>query len=223
MTWVKICGTTNLEDARLAVDAGADALGFVFHDQSPRRVDVESTRHIVAQLPEHVDKVGVFVHQGEDTICDAVDRAGLTAVQLHGNDRNPHVADRLAALRPKLKILAVVSMRHPGPEGWAMTWSCGLVHAFLLDSGTSSKPGGTGEAFDWKASAATVDAIRRLGRVIIAGGLKPSNVAVALELLHPWGVDVVSGVESVPGKKDPEKVRAFVQAVRGAAKSAESL
>ena len=94
------------------------------------------------------------------------------------------------------------------------------MHAFLLDSGTSSKPGGTGEAFDWRASVPRVDVIQKLGKVVIAGGLNASNVVEALEVLHPWGVDVASGVESRPGKKDPDKVRAFVQAVRRAEKSA---
>jgi phosphoribosylanthranilate isomerase len=220
MTWVKICGTTNLEDALLAVDAGADAVGFVFCDQSPRKVDVETTRQIVAQLPESVEKVGVFVNECEDMICGAVDRAGLTAVQMHGDDEDPHVADLLAALRSKLKIMAGISMRHPSPEAWAMTWRPDLVHAFLLDSGTSSKPGGTGKAFDWRASVPRVDVIKKLGKVVIAGGLNASNVVDALEVLHPWGVDVASGVESRPGKKDPDKVRAFVQAVRRAEKSA---
>jgi phosphoribosylanthranilate isomerase len=220
MTWVKICGTTNLEDALLSVDAGADALGFVFYDQSPRKVDVETTRQIVAQLPESVEKVGVFVNECEDTICSAVDRAGLTAIQMHGDDEDPHVADLLAVLRSKLKIMAGISMRHPCPEAWAMTWRPDLVHAFLLDSGTSSKPGGTGKAFDWRASVPRVDVIKKLGKVVIAGGLNASNVVNALEVLHPWGVDVASGVESRPGKKDPDKVRAFVQAVRRAEKSA---
>jgi phosphoribosylanthranilate isomerase len=101
-----------------------------------------------------------------------------------------------------------------------MTWRPDLVHAFLLDSGTSSKPGGTGKAFDWRESGPRVDVIQKLGKVVIAGGLNASNVVEALEVLHPWGVDVASGVESCPGKKDPDKVRAFVQAVRRAEKSA---
>ena len=101
-----------------------------------------------------------------------------------------------------------------------MTWRPEVVRAFLVDSGTQATPGGTGEAFDWSASVSTVDMIKRLGKVIIAGGLKPSNVAEAIDVFAPWGVDVASGVEARPGKKDPEKVRAFVQAVREADKRA---
>jgi len=214
MTWVKICGTTNLEDAVLAVEAGADALGFVFYAKSPRNVSVETARAIVAELPKCVDKVGVFVNESEDELCETVDRAGLTAVQMHGDDEDPHVADLLVSRRPQLKIVAGISMSHPNPEGCAMTWRSDVVHSFLVDSGTSSKPGGTGEAFDWYASAPRIDVIKRLGKVVIAGGLKPSNVLDAMDILKPWGVDVASGVEARPGKKDPEKVRAFVQAVR---------
>lgn len=220
MTWVKICGTTNLEDAVLAVEAGADALGFVFYENSPRNVSVETARAIVAELPKSVEKVGVFVNEREDKLCETVDCAGLTAVQMHGDDEDPHVADLLVSRRPQLKIVAGISMSHPNPEGWAMTWRSDVVHSFLVDSGTSSKPGGTGEAFDWHASAPRIDVIRRLGRVVIAGGLTPSNVSAAMGILKPWGVDVVSGVEARPGKKDPEKVRAFVQAVRLAEKGA---
>jgi len=214
MTWVKICGMTNLEDALVAVEAGVDALGFVFYAGSPRKVDVETARGMVAELPERLEKVGVFVNECEDKICEAVDRAGLTAVQLHGDDQDPHLADLLVSRRAQVKILAGISMHLPNPAGWAMKWRPDVVHAYLVDSGTSSKPGGTGEPFDWAASAPKIDVIRRLGNVVIAGGLRPSNVASALDVLKPWGVDVASGVEARPGKKDPEMVRAFVQAVR---------
>jgi phosphoribosylanthranilate isomerase len=214
MTWVKICGITNLEDALTAVDAGADALGFVFWDKSPRKVDVETAREIVAELPVQLEKVGVFVNEREDIICEAVDRAGLTAVQMHGENEDPHVADLLVSRRSSLKIVAGISMHRPNPEGWAMMWRPGAVHAYLVDSGTSPKPGGTGEAFDWNASAPSIDVIKRLGKVVVAGGLKPSNVANAIDILKPFGVDVSSGVEARPGKKDPDKVRAFIKAVR---------
>jgi phosphoribosylanthranilate isomerase len=216
MTWIKICGITNLDDALTAAEAGADALGFVFYEGSPRKVDIETARAIVAELPKRVEKVGVFVNAIEDQICRTVDRAGLTAVQMHGDNEDPRVADLLVSQRPQLKILAGISMRRPNPEGWAMMWSPDVVHAFLLDSGTSSKPGGTGQAFDWTASAPSTDVIKRLGKVIVAGGLRPSNVCDALGVLQPFGVDVSSGVEARPGKKDPDKVRAFVEAVRRA-------
>jgi phosphoribosylanthranilate isomerase len=214
MTWVKICGITNLEDAKVAVDAGADALGFVFYEKSPRSIDPETARRIVAELPENVEKVGVLVNREEDAILRIADKVGLTAIQFHGDREDPHVADIVVQQRPQLKILVAISMNHPNPEGWAMMWRPDAVHAFVMDSGTSSRPGGTGRAFDWSASTPTMDVIRRLGNLVLAGGLNRQNVAEAMDILNPWGVDVSSGVESRPGKKDPEKVRAFIKAVR---------
>jgi len=214
MTWVKICGMTNLEDALTAVEAGADAVGFVFYEKSPRKISVEAAREIVERLPESVEKVGVFVNEVEGTLCDVADRTGVTAIQMHGDNEDPHVADLVVARRPALKVLAAISMVRERPDGWAMMWHPDVVHAFLVDSGSSSKHGGTGNVFNWRASLPTLEIIKRLGRVIAAGGLTSKNVAEAVEILKPWGVDVASGVESSPGKKDPEKVRAFVKAVR---------
>ena len=215
MTWVKICGITNLEDALAAVEAGADALGFVFYEKSPRNVAPETVREIVRQLPAHIEKVGVFVNQFEDEICTVADEAGLSTIQLHvQNEDNPHVGDLVVKNRPDLKIVVGISMHHPKPEGWAMMWRPDVVHAFLVDSGGSSKPGGTGETFNWKMRQRSIEVIASLGRVIVAGGLTSLNVTDAMHILHPWGVDVSSGVESKPGKKDPEKVRAFLSAVR---------
>jgi phosphoribosylanthranilate isomerase len=158
--------------------------------------------------------VGVFVNEVEGTLCDVADRTGVTAIQMHGDNEDPHVADLVVARRPALKVLAAISMVRERPDGWAMMWHPDVVHAFLVDSGSSSKHGGTGDVFNWRASLPTLEIIKRLGRVIAAGGLTPKNVVEAVEILKPWGVDVASGVESRPGKKDPEKVRAFVKAVR---------
>jgi phosphoribosylanthranilate isomerase len=216
MTWVKICGITNLEDALIALEAGADALGFVFYEKSPRNITPETAGTILKQLPSNVEKIGLFVNRFEDAICAVADEAGLSAIQMHGHNENPHVADLIATRRPHLKIVAAISMRQPRPESWAMMWSPDIVHAFLLDSGDSSKLGGTGERFDWQMTRPSVGVIASLGRVIVAGGLTSLNVAEAIHILKPWGVDVSSGVESKPGKKDPEKVRAFVAAVRQA-------
>jgi phosphoribosylanthranilate isomerase len=216
MTWVKICGITNLEDALIAVEAGADALGFVFYEKSPRNITPETAGTILKQLPSNVEKIGLFVNRFEDAICAVADEAGLSAIQMHGHNEDPHVADLIATRRPDLKIVAAISMRQPRPESWAMMWSPDIVHAFLLDSGDSSKLGGTGERFDWQMTRPSVGVIASLGRVIVAGGLTSLNVAEAIHILKPWGVDVSSGVESKPGKKDPEKVRAFVAAVRQA-------
>ena len=214
MTWIKICGITNLEDAKVAVEAGADALGFVFHDASPRKADPATVRKIVEKLPETIEKFGVFVNQTEESIGAMADEAGLTAVQLHGDNQDPHVADLIVERRPRLKVVVGISMHHPKPEGWAMMWRPDVVHAFLVDAGNSSNYGGTGKTFDWQAGQPGIRVIAELGRVVVAGGLNPGNVAEAIRILKPWGVDVSSGVEMSPGKKDPQKIRAFVDAVR---------
>jgi phosphoribosylanthranilate isomerase len=214
MTWVKICGMTNLEDALVAVEAGADAVGFVFYEKSPRNVRVEAVREIVAKLPESVEKVGVFVNENEGTIGSVIDGTGISAVQMHGDNEDPRVADLVVRSRPHVKVLAAISMHHPNPQGQAMVWHLDVVRAFLVDSGSAAKPGGTGETFDWDAAAPVLAEIKRIGRVVAAGGLSAENIAEAIAILKPWGVDVVSGVEARPGKKDPGKVRAFVRAVR---------
>jgi phosphoribosylanthranilate isomerase len=216
MTWIKICGTTNLEDALVAVEAGADAVGFVFYEKSPRKIGVEAAREIVKKLPESVEKVGVFVNEVGETLCEVADRAGLTSIQMHGDNEDPRVADLVAAKRPQLKVLAAISMSRKNPDSWAMMWHPEVVHCFLVDSGDSSKQGGTGTTFDWRASLLMLENIKKLGRVVAAGGLTSENVAEAIGILKPWGVDVASGVEARPGKKDPGKVRAFVRAVRAA-------
>jgi phosphoribosylanthranilate isomerase len=214
MTWIKICGITNLEDAKIAIDAGADALGFIFYEKSPRKIDPETAGRIAEDLPATIERFGVFVNQTEELICALADQARLTAVQLHGDNEDPHVADLMAQRRPDLKIMVGISMLHPKPESWAMMWRPDLVHAFLVDSGSTSNYGGTGKTFDWQASQPDVEVIARLGRVVVAGGLNPANVPDAIRILRPWGVDVASGVEARPGKKDPEKVRDFVRAAR---------
>ena len=218
MTWVKICGITNLEDALVAVEAGADAVGFVFYEKSPRYVEPEQVRQIVSKLPGSIEKVGVVVNETEDGICAIADQAGLTAAQMHGDDEDPHVADLVVARRP-LKVLAGISMRHPKPEGWAMMWEQDNLYAFLVDSGGPGELGGTGEPFDWSASLRSLNTIKALSNLVLAGGLNSSNVLDAIEIARPWGVDVSSGVEARPGKKDPDKVRAFVKAVRDADKA----
>jgi phosphoribosylanthranilate isomerase len=220
MTWIKICGMTNLADALVAVEAGADAVGFVFYEKSPRYVSAETVREIVEKLPAKLEKVGVFVNETENLIGAVADRAMLTAIQMHGDDEDPHVADIVVGSRPHVRILAAISMQRPRPEGWAFMWNPNVVHAFLVDSGSGSQHGGTGRAFDWAASAGAIDEIKKLGRLALAGGLTPDNVAGAISIVEPWGVDVASGVEASPGRKDPEKVRAFVNAVRAADKPA---
>jgi phosphoribosylanthranilate isomerase len=215
MTWIKICGMTNLEDALVAVDAGADAVGFVFYEKSPRCVSVETARRIAEKLPEGVEKVGVFV--GVSSIVAGVSKeAGLTVAQIYLHARST-LPDEYLTNMP-CRVIPAIS---PGAVGGNEL--CGFrvsdevrnrVVAALIDSGNSERPGGTGKRLDWHAMAAL--ACRAGINLIVAGGLRPDNVGEAIEILKPWGVDVVSGVEASPGKKDPEKVRAFVRAVRDA-------
>jgi phosphoribosylanthranilate isomerase len=218
MTWVKICGMTNLEDALVAVEAGADAVGFVFHKKSPRNVSVEAAREIVEKLPERVEKVGVFVDADCENIFEVVSKAGLTAVQLHGKPSSDSV---LSDPRPAMECVGAqkIIVMIPGDAlkdgGFFMgTGTQAKTFAVLLDSFSNGVTGGTGTTFDWGKARDIVQTIGLSTPVIVAGGLTPANVGDAMRILHPFGVDVVSGVEARPGKKDAEKVRAFVRAVR---------
>jgi phosphoribosylanthranilate isomerase len=212
MTWIKICGTTNLEDALTAVEAGADALGFVFYEKSPRKIDPESAREIVKNLPPNIERVGVFVNEPVERILSTAAQVGLTAAQLHGADsRNPEFIEALKIGRD-LKLFLVLSAAEIGDE-WKVNGEPG-ISAVFFDSGTPQLPGGTGKTFDWKTAAPGIQTISEKVKVVVAGGLNPTNVADAIRILKPWGVDVVSGVESRPGKKDPLKVRSFINAIR---------
>jgi phosphoribosylanthranilate isomerase len=221
MTWVKICGITNLEDALMAVEAGADALGFVFYEKSPRYIRPERARRIIEGLPTTIEKFGVFAQASAEDVNDVVTQSGATAVQVFVDVEPPdgrkaecaRCFEQLKRNRP-LKIVPVLSMQQGQPEGPAMMWHPGAVYAFLLDSGSAWEPGGTGKRFDWTKNEAALKTIKALANVIVAGGLTPSNVSEAMRMLKPWGVDVSSGVEAGPGKKDPDKVRAFIAAVR---------
>jgi len=214
MTWVKICGMTNLEDALVAVDAGADAVGFVFYEKSPRCVSVETAREIVAELPSCVEKVGVFVNEPPERVSAIADDACLTAVQFHGDEyQNPErysIGGKLFFSFPVSEALRELR----GPIGSFTLPKFPKSSGILLDSGTQAIRGGTGKTFAWGEARWLIQGLTRVHSVVIAGGLTPSNVAWAAEFLRPWGVDVASGVEASPGKKDPEKLRAFVRAVR---------
>jgi phosphoribosylanthranilate isomerase len=239
MTWVKICGTTNLEDALVAVDAGADAVGFVFYEKSPRCVTVEAAREIVEKLPERVEKIGVFVSPEQNPI-EILFQAGLTGTQSYISmegvagshssgpkaygiscfPRTPRIMMAFSMSRFSdpmseiaLKVEGFAKSRQNLPEGLSIPE--GIFDTFVLDSGNAQAPGGTGKTFDWRKVAPLAEGMRRGGvKLVVAGGLTPENVGNAMEILKPWGVDVASGVEARPGKKDPEKVRAFVRAVR---------
>jgi phosphoribosylanthranilate isomerase len=216
VTWIKICGTTNFEDALMCMGAGADALGFVFYEKSPRSIDLASARKIIAELPSGVQKVGVFVNESAELICKYADEAGLNAIQLHGDKEDPQKADLIARSHPTLKIIVAIAMARSTIEH--QNWDPKRVYAFLADSGNSANHGGTGNIFDWKAQQSNLRTVGNGSKVIVAGGLTAANVVEAIHILEPWGVDVVSGVEKAPGKKDTGKVRAFIKAVREARK-----
>ncbi len=215
--WIKICGNTNLEDARYAVEAGADALGFVFAP-SPRQVGVDQVRQIISKLPAEVKKYGVFVDAGFDEIVETVSNTGLTGVQIH-RSADPLLPSRLRHHFAHIDIVLAVHYQ-PGFEQQLSELSRtqgqtqGIIDAILVDSSSAKAVGGTGTRFDWSAAHESFASPLRL---IAAGGLAPDNVTDAIALLRPWGVDVVTGVESKPGKKDPQRVLQFIQAAQQAA------
>ena len=239
MTWIKICGITNLEDALIAAEAGADAVGFVFYEKSLRNISVEAAREIVRKLPEDVEKIGVFVSSDELDSTRVLLEAGLTGTQTYfspdstgksrvasglGISLLPKRARFLMALPMKLfgdkeeikkSNLSFADIGRNRPKEFPIPE--GLMDTFVLDSGDSQMPGGTGKTFNWETAVPIAEAMRRDGvKLVVAGGLTPLNVGEAIGILKPWGVDVASGVEARPGKKDPVKVRAFVKAVRDA-------
>lgn len=198
MTKVKICGITSLEDALVAVDAGADALGFVFYDNSPRNIEPEAAARIIAAVPPFVQVVGLFVNADLDFVNATADRCRLDIVQLHG-DESPSYCQ--AVRRRVMKAFRVHGM-----ESLA-AMSEYRVSAYLLDAYSPNAYGGTGARFDWDCAIAA----KSQGRIVLAGGLDPDNVASAVAKVAPYGVDVSSGVEMSPGRKDPAKVRRFIK------------
>jgi phosphoribosylanthranilate isomerase len=219
--WIKICANTSLADAMVAAEAGADAVGFVFAS-SPRRVTAEQVATIVPELPAEIEKIGVFVGASVDEIVATVEAAGLTGVQLHSEVTADATAKLRARFGPGLRILRVVHFEAGAPEravAAAQDASADAsVDAILVDSRTATAVGGTGQAYDWGEARRAVFGEMKELRLVAAGGLTPENVAEAIATLHPWGVDVVSGVEAGPGRKDAAKVRAFVANARAAPK-----
>ena len=255
MTWIKICGITNLDDALAAADAGANALGFVFYPKSRRHVTLETVCSIVAKVPRQMEKVGVFVNETVDHVRDIAKQAGLTAVQLSGDESPEFSRSLFRELGNKSRRPAIFrcypAKIFDAPAEQTVGWdpvAAGLVepdeaykgkrvhkihvakngdlfletHGFrpgvisgvLLDSANEERRGGTGQKFDWERVQPWAGIINSISKLIVAGGLRPGNVQEAIHILHPWGVDVSTGVEREPGKKDPQKVRAFVEAVR---------
>jgi phosphoribosylanthranilate isomerase len=202
MVRVKICGITSIEDALAAVEAGADALGFVFYDKSPRFINPVRAAEIILRLPPFVQTVGLFVNEDAEQVNWTADYCGLDVVQLHG-DETPE--DCLEVNRRVIKAFRIQNNISIEPLGKYQ------VSGFLLDAWSPDAYGGTGRSFNWELARAAM----QYGHVILAGGLSPENVAEAIKVVNPYGVDVSSGVESALGKKDAEKVREFIRAAKG--------
>ncbi|WP_298439520.1 phosphoribosylanthranilate isomerase [Geobacter sp.] len=202
MVRVKICGITSLEDALVAIDAGADALGFVFHDPSPRHVTPDLAAEIIAGLPPFVQTVGLFVNRPIDFVNETAARCRLDLVQLHG-DEPPEFCDAVA--RRVIKAFRIKDITSLDPIRHYR------VAAHLLDAYSPKAYGGTGMTFNWDIAKTA----REFGPLILAGGLTPDNVREAVETVMPCGVDVSGGVESAPGRKDAAKVREFIRRAKG--------
>jgi phosphoribosylanthranilate isomerase len=202
MVRAKICGITNLEDALLAAELGADALGFIFYLKSPRYVAPEAAREIIAQLPPFVAGVGVLVDEDAAVVRDLAVRVGLDWVQLHGQESPDYCRSLGRRVIKAFRIKDADSLRRLADYR-------GAAQAFLLDTYKKGQVGGTGEIFDWRLAREA----GKYGRIILAGGLTPENVAQAIAIAQPQAVDTASGTEATPGKKDPAKLRAFFKAV----------
>lgn len=201
---VKICGITNEADALAAAEAGADLIGFMFYEPSPRCVSIKTAAAIARELPPHVVKVGVFVDPEEDLVVRAIQHCGVSLLQFHGAEP-PGFCTQFGIMSMKAFRIrdesSLQALRDYPTDAW------------LLDAFTPGRQGGTGETFDWGLALKAI----KLGRpVFLAGGLTPENISEAVRVVRPYGVDVSSGVESVPGRKDPDKVRRFIVNARAA-------
>ena len=205
MTRIKICGITNLDDGLEAIAAGVDALGFVFVPNTPRYITPPQAKLVIKQLPPFITNVGLFVDSEIDEIEDIVNHCKLDAVQLHGNE-SPEMCSQIS-LQTK-----VIKSFHVKKELQVLRNEIAnyRVDAYLLDTFIKGKAGGTGQTFDWRIAEGLSQ------RIILAGGLTPDNIGTAIAQLQPYGVDVSSGVEKSPGKKDTNKIYSFVRQVRKA-------
>lgn len=194
MVKIKICGLTNLEDALVAANLGVDALGFVFYPESPRYVEPEEAGKIIRQLPPFVSKVGVFVNEPADKINDIIDVTGIDIVQLHGQEPPEYCR--------KFKTKVIKAFRI-SPDFDLEQMAGYSSDAYLLDAYVRGAYGGTGEGFDWEIA----NKAKQYGRIILAGGLNPENVKSAIQQVDPYAVDISSGVEFRPGRKDKKKLR----------------
>ncbi len=201
-TIVKICGITNVEDGLAAAGSGADALGLMFYEKSPRHIPMKTAAEIAGKLPPFVIKVGVFANAPEETVLRAIGECGLNIVQFHGDETPEYCAQFAVMVIKAFRISDAASLKVLGDY---------RTDAFLLDAHSADKLGGTGEKFNWDLA---VEA-QKLGRpIFLAGGLTPENVGEAVRRVRPYAVDVSSGVEKSPGRKDHAKVAAFVKAAK---------
>jgi phosphoribosylanthranilate isomerase len=206
-TRVKICGITSVPDGLAAAEAGADMIGLMFYDKSPRHVTLARAVEIARELPPYVMRVGVFVNPDEAIVSRAIAECGLSLLQFHGDETSDFCT--------KFGLMSMKALRMKDTQSLEQ-----LEHyhtdAFLLDAHSKSGLGGTGECFNWDLA---VEA-RKFGKpIFLAGGLTPENVAEAVKKVQPFAVDVSSGVESAPGRKDAAKVRAFIAAAKSAGNS----
>ena len=200
---VKICGITSIDDAQAAVEAGADALGFMFYEPSPRYLTPEQASTIIRELPDHVARVGVFVDADEPTIRSTSTSAGLDTLQFHGNE-SPDFCTQF-------ELRTIKAFRMKDRESLAQLAGY-RTDAWLLDSYVQGVPGGTGERFNWDLA---VEA-KRLGcPILLAGGLTPDNAGEAVDQVAPFGLDVSSGVEAAPGRKDAAKMATLIASAKG--------
>jgi phosphoribosylanthranilate isomerase len=215
--WIKICATTNLDDAFASIDAGANALGFILTESS-RRITVETAAKIIAALPTSTEKIGVVVNETPEALAKLASDIGLTGVQLHGDEPAAQLPEfrRALGLRKIIKTLQARELLAAPDTLEEYLRNSLSIDGILVDSGSPAARGGTGQTFDWHNALPIVERIKQHVPVVIAGGLTLANVADAIRLFDPCGVDVVSGVELSPGKKDPAKVRAFIAAARAA-------
>ena len=197
MIKVKICGITNKEDALYAVGCGADALGFIFYEKSPRYIEPDNAKTIIATLPPFVTTVGVFVNKDFNDIRDITLLTGVTVVQLHG-DESPSYCNLVEG-----KLIKAIRVKNDSSIEGLKKYD---VDAFLLDSFDKNSFGGSGLTFDWKLA----EKAKQYGKIILAGGLTPDNVEEAVKKVAPYGVDVNSGVEKKPGIKNKNKVKEFI-------------
>ncbi len=205
---VKICGVTNLEDARLAADLGAWAVGMVFYEASLRRCETAAAAAISGALRRKTEVCGVFVNAPLDEVVGMADGLGLSMVQLHG-DEGPSFCDEVAR-RTGARVIKAMRIRSRADIQALSAFR--RVNFHLLDTHSETLPGGTGESFDWELARARSAHVP----LVLSGGLRAGNVAGAIEATRPFAVDVASGVEAAPGRKDPERLTAFFEAVRAA-------